>query len=777
MQRANSPHTLATWVALVGLLAVGCSTETPNPTDPGPTNTAPVASAGADQTVSATLPVQLDGSASSDGDGDALTYAWTLSSVPPGSTASFDDATSATPNFTPDLPGTYSATLVVSDGTDDSPADAVAVTAEDRTTSETIGGAGGSIVSTDGLATLVVPAGALTGDESISMTQVPLNQRPPELADLPDDAIVYDFRPDGLIFDTPARLQFVVDPSARPTGSGETSEVGVHVVASLSDGTLSLASGQHNEIDPLDGTLRVGADVHHFSHFVSTPLVVSSPDGSPRWVQTWAKLPPIVDVGAEFEVELTVAMLSTVTAELAMQSRLAADVADQSSAPIQALTPFQEELAPSDDGFVLEAMNPYVCNDVGVWSWRSTIDVSVLDTHVLMAGLTTTGISESVDIPLAVGITCQAPPEPFTSFSLEAPESATWLSTGPTTRRSALYARKWGATMTDRNGGQPITFETGLTDEQLRMFRAAGIEESGIIVGSSNGLFITSADLTQPLATYPLDPMPPLTAPGGTSPEAGEQGPALAVPDVQSHTTDVFVAGNGAGGEQIVAVLHADKNIAFFHPKDGQPGFDVDTSLLEAFKDDNGSVFGTELPVTAWVGENGFTENDPMLVATIDETTAESSLYRAELVAGAAQLTEVDNLFPADEVRHLRCLDDICAIGAFGSGLGFGNLIVFSWDGGSTIEPVFGISGRTIGLDLIETESGTIRVATTSFSNGQYRVFEVDPVEGELLDSWFVDVPDGCTGPGHITFRNPTEVIITCNTSGDVVSATDFGSS
>ena len=61
-----------------------------------PANQAPVANAGADQTVaSATAPVTLDGTASSDPESQALTYAW---AAPAGVTLS--DATAASPTFT-----------------------------------------------------------------------------------------------------------------------------------------------------------------------------------------------------------------------------------------------------------------------------------------------------------------------------------------------------------------------------------------------------------------------------------------------------------------------------------------------------------------------------------------------------------------------------------------------------------------------------------------------------------------------------------------------------
>src|SRR5512137_247191 len=92
-------------------------------------NRAPVANAGIDQNVPTGTTVTLDGSASADADGNLITYAWTLDSRPAGSAAAIADATSPRPSLVADKSGTYTISLVVSDGVVSSIADQVVVTA------------------------------------------------------------------------------------------------------------------------------------------------------------------------------------------------------------------------------------------------------------------------------------------------------------------------------------------------------------------------------------------------------------------------------------------------------------------------------------------------------------------------------------------------------------------------------------------------------------------------------------------------------------------------
>jgi len=93
-------------------------------------NQVPTANAGEDQLVLVNDAVTLDGSGSTDPDGDPLTYAWQQAEGP--ATVSLEGASSEAATFTPPETGTYRFELVVSDGETSSAPDAVTVTVENE---------------------------------------------------------------------------------------------------------------------------------------------------------------------------------------------------------------------------------------------------------------------------------------------------------------------------------------------------------------------------------------------------------------------------------------------------------------------------------------------------------------------------------------------------------------------------------------------------------------------------------------------------------------------
>ena len=117
-------------------------------------NAVPVASAGTNQNVTAATLTTLDGTASTDADLDGLSYTWSLISKPSSSNATLSSTTSPKPTFTPDVAGTYVASLVVSDGKDRSPTAVVTVIASSANSAPVANAGAAQSVSTAAVVTL-----------------------------------------------------------------------------------------------------------------------------------------------------------------------------------------------------------------------------------------------------------------------------------------------------------------------------------------------------------------------------------------------------------------------------------------------------------------------------------------------------------------------------------------------------------------------------------------------------------------------------------------------
>ncbi len=94
--------------------------------DPEPVGNPPTANAGSDLNAKVNSSVTLNGTGSSDPDG-AITYSWALTTLPSGSSASVSSPTQATATFTPDVAGTYVATLTVTDTDGNNASDATTI--------------------------------------------------------------------------------------------------------------------------------------------------------------------------------------------------------------------------------------------------------------------------------------------------------------------------------------------------------------------------------------------------------------------------------------------------------------------------------------------------------------------------------------------------------------------------------------------------------------------------------------------------------------------------
>lgn len=103
-------------LVIIFLYGCGGADEKSVSTVPITPNTKPIANAGDDQSAEKNVVIILDGKKSNDNDGDALTYQWSLVTVPEGSSVELTAFTTESSSFTPDSAGLYEAQLIVNDG-------------------------------------------------------------------------------------------------------------------------------------------------------------------------------------------------------------------------------------------------------------------------------------------------------------------------------------------------------------------------------------------------------------------------------------------------------------------------------------------------------------------------------------------------------------------------------------------------------------------------------------------------------------------------------------
>ena len=293
-------------------------------------NLPPVAEAGSDQEIEVGFSAQLNGSDSSDPEGDPLTYSW---SQVAGPEVSLSDPAGVRPIFLVEEVGTYVFDLIVNDGESDSEADRVTITGSIFNEAPIARVAGsqsvevGAVVQLDGSASSdpdgdeltfewIAPAGVALDDSTIAQPQFTATE---------EDVYTFTLTVDDGVFRSDPVVVVITVTEPGPGPAAPSADAGLDQVVAA--GTTVLLDGR-GSVDPdgdeiiyfweqttgrevelmaeEDGTATfVAPDSgrYEFSLVVSDGRTSSSPD-EVRIIAVLQNAPPIADAGLDQTVAL-----------------------------------------------------------------------------------------------------------------------------------------------------------------------------------------------------------------------------------------------------------------------------------------------------------------------------------------------------------------------------------------------------------------------------------------------------------------------------------------
>ena len=212
-------------------------------------NSPPVANAGPNQTTVVGATVFLDGSHSSDIDGNGLTYRWNFVSLPTGSLATLTGGNTVSPGFVIDKPGTYQIRLLVNDGTADSVPAVVTITTQNSSPVASAGpnqsvnlgslvhltGAGSTDVDGDPLTyRWAFTSRPLTSNAALSSLTDPL---PTFTLDVPGTYVAQLIVNDGHVDSLPSTIVVTTNAMLPPSANAGPNQTALHGKTVLLEGS------------------------------------------------------------------------------------------------------------------------------------------------------------------------------------------------------------------------------------------------------------------------------------------------------------------------------------------------------------------------------------------------------------------------------------------------------------------------------------------------------------------------------------------------------------
>lgn len=615
-----------------------------------------------------------------------------------------------------------------------------------------VGAAGGTVTSTDGALSLVVPAGALSADTAITIE--PLSTAPAEVGDLVMQ-VGYRFGPDGLTFATPVQIELELDDAI----SSDTKPVPFALL--VSGGSVEGLTDYEVTFDRDSGKVRLAGKTSHFSDLVVGSIIAGDTITPELFSITVTQPPPAsLEVGETFKVGMT---LKANGGALAWDDALAADYHDGSTSPLvyNGGQPTALGTFTLDSSTITAQTGTYGCTAEGAGKYDAIvafIPPSISgDAMPFEAIFMAVHVGVGLALRIEQSVQCTAPstpPGPVAPTGIFTPPASAFFGDSSLTSLDQMFLPPpgWAGTpdtalpvvLTGAQGTQVVDLLTGDSlSRDVQFMNARGV----VAMRGTNAqgpqldhLFIFSS-VTNGTTSY--------------EPSWNDFGMLALGSGGLVDATPIGGTGNAPGivtalGNMLVRQIASSSN-----------GYLQNAPTLMG-------VPNTYDPVINTMYQH--TETGPILFVV---DGAPSELWIRDLVAENDSVKLADL---GDSTMRMRCLPPICAVSNSGSD----TLGIFVWDGTSmpsSITPVTADVGvQPIGIDIAQlaTPGGAPRFAilTSNFGSDEYSITVVDDA-GSIVENNTHAVDPACQSPGAGSWffdADPEAVIkaiITCNGSNN----------
>jgi hypothetical protein len=647
--------------------------------------------------------------------------------------------------------------------------------------SAVIGAAGGTVTSDDGKVKLVIPAGALGNDQTITIESVDASKIP---SDLTGADSVYDMKPDGLRFMQPVQATVVLPSAAqRPDG---TLSAAAGALVSMSGADIEALGDQTIVVSGVDNRVTARGTLMHFSKLAFSSRLATSSGiqvGNPGLLHVRVRpLPKLMIVGKTERATFETAMEGFSDAEFfggAFHYR------DDSAKP--GLQHIPEPGLQFNDGFgflgrylppplprwqPLDRYGDYVCTLPG--PVRYDVPIKINDLNLVLKFVNRLIPLQEVRYEFENDQSCvtvapPAPPAPPPPPPPPAPAPAQVLPVDlPDLEGAVAFAAIGSAAIGVRFDEQAIADRWGVPVERVRSLVVAAINNGVAMIDVRNGEVVRHKDMQMPI--YGAMPLfrSDLGCLGGFGLSSG-----LSCFDRATNDYPFTEIGVGRGPFSDAGTLGTVSTptgltTLKWSVERGRVRYDRQAST--------GEIEERQLLTPIGASRGWFVGG--VLTGTAKSAAFNADLSRAIVATGGPGLSvQIWHGNPDDpsggmlagtidaggpDAAQIRCAMQVCALGTFE-----GRLVTFHWDGSNPPDKLAQVAGVTgaIGID-VAVEGAYRAIRSADYNNNTVTKTLLD-ANGDLVQSQTRPLPGGCTKPVQaLSWPRPDglfNTVVTCS--------------